>query len=102
MPTGNILFIDDEAGLRAVVARVLEFEGHAVLQAPDARRGLEALQQHAANVLVVLCDVKLPDANGVERVIELQLNDEEKAMLETSRGHVKEVMDALDKMSAAA
>ena len=38
--------------------------------------------------------------NGVERVIELQLNDEEKAMLETSRGHVKEVMDALDKMSA--
>jgi malate dehydrogenase len=38
---------------------------------------------------------------GVERVIELQLNDEEKAMLETSRGHVKEVMDALDKMSAA-
>ncbi|MDQ2770847.1 MAG: malate dehydrogenase, partial [Bacteroidota bacterium] len=39
--------------------------------------------------------------NGVERVIELQLNDEEKAMLETSRGHVKEVMDALDKMSSA-
>jgi malate dehydrogenase len=39
--------------------------------------------------------------NGVERVIELQLNDEEKALLETSRGHVKEVMDALDKMSAA-
>ena len=40
--------------------------------------------------------------NGVERVIELQLNDEEKAMLETSRGHVKEVMEVLDKMSAAA
>jgi malate dehydrogenase len=39
--------------------------------------------------------------NGIERVIELQLNDEEKAMLETSRGHVKEVMEALDKMSAA-
>jgi malate dehydrogenase len=38
--------------------------------------------------------------NGVERVIELQLNDEEKAMLGTSRGHVKEVMDALDQLSA--
>ncbi|RTQ44745.1 malate dehydrogenase [Hymenobacter gummosus] len=37
--------------------------------------------------------------NGIERIIELQLNDEEKALLETSRGHVKEVMDALDKMS---
>ncbi len=39
--------------------------------------------------------------NGIEKVIELQLNDEEKAMLETSRGHVKEVMDALDNMSKA-
>ncbi|GAA4441905.1 malate dehydrogenase [Pontibacter saemangeumensis] len=40
--------------------------------------------------------------NGIEKVIELQLNDEEKQLLETSRGHVKEVMDALDKMSASA
>jgi malate dehydrogenase len=37
--------------------------------------------------------------NGIEKVIELQLNDEEKQMLETSRGHVKEVMDALDNMT---
>ncbi|MFD3002066.1 malate dehydrogenase [Pontibacter toksunensis] len=40
--------------------------------------------------------------NGIEKVIELQLNDEEKQLLEDSRGHVKEVMDALDKMSANA
>jgi len=37
--------------------------------------------------------------NGVEKVIELDLNDEEKALLEVSRGHVKEVMDVLDKLS---
>ena len=40
--------------------------------------------------------------NGIEKVIELQLNEEEKQLLEDSRGHVKEVMDALDKMSASA
>jgi malate dehydrogenase len=40
--------------------------------------------------------------NGIEKVIELQLNDEEKQLLETSRGHVKEVMDALDKINANA
>ena len=40
--------------------------------------------------------------NGIEKVIELQLNDEEQQLLEASRGHVKEVMDALDKMSANA
>jgi malate dehydrogenase len=36
--------------------------------------------------------------NGIEKVIELDLNREEKALLETSRQHVKEVMDVLDKI----
>ena len=35
--------------------------------------------------------------NGVEKVIELDLNDDEKALLETSRQHVLEVMDVLNK-----
>ncbi len=35
--------------------------------------------------------------NGVEKVIELKLNDEEKALLETSRHHVLEVMNVLNK-----
>lgn len=37
--------------------------------------------------------------NGVEKVLELDLNAEEKALLETSRGHVKEVMAVLDNLS---
>jgi malate dehydrogenase len=37
--------------------------------------------------------------NGIEKVIELDLNSEEKALLETSRGHVKEVMSVLDKLA---
>ncbi len=37
--------------------------------------------------------------NGVEKVIELDLNAEEKQLLETSRGHVKEVMQVLDRLS---
>ena len=35
--------------------------------------------------------------NGVEKVIELKLNDDEKALLETSRQHVLEVMDVINK-----
>jgi len=35
--------------------------------------------------------------NGIEKVIELDLNEEEKALLETSRQHVLEVMKVLDK-----
>ncbi|WP_462318939.1 malate dehydrogenase [Marinilabilia sp.] len=37
--------------------------------------------------------------NGVENVIELDLNDDEKALLEDSRQHVKEVMAVLDRLS---
>ena len=36
--------------------------------------------------------------NGIEKVIELDLNDDEKALLETSRNHVKEVMNVLDNL----
>ncbi|MDR2928813.1 MAG: malate dehydrogenase [Cytophagaceae bacterium] len=37
--------------------------------------------------------------NGVEKVIELDLNKEEKELLATSREHVKEVMDVLDRLN---
>lgn len=36
--------------------------------------------------------------NGVEKIIELDLNDDEKALLETSRQHVADVMKAYDDM----
>lgn len=37
--------------------------------------------------------------NGVEKVIELDLNSDEKALLEDSRQHVKEVMAVLERLS---
>jgi malate dehydrogenase len=36
--------------------------------------------------------------NGIERIIELDLNQEEKALMESSRKAVREVMDALDNL----
>jgi malate dehydrogenase len=40
--------------------------------------------------------------NGVEKVLELQLTEDEMALLQTSRKHVKEVMTVLDNMTAKA
>lgn len=68
MPANTVVIIDDEAELRQLLARVLELEGYTVLQAPDARRGLEVLRQQTDEILVVLSDVKLPDGHGVELV----------------------------------
>lgn len=36
---------------------------------------------------------------GIEKIIELDLNDQEKALLEVSRGHVRDVMNVLDGMN---
>lgn len=38
--------------------------------------------------------------NGIDQVIELNLNAEEMALLQTSRGHVKEVMTVLDQLKS--
>ena len=38
--------------------------------------------------------------NGVEKIIELDLNSDEMKLLESSRNHVKEVMDVLDRLNS--
>jgi two-component system, NtrC family, response regulator len=62
----TVLIIDDEQKLSQLLARILQLEGYTVLQAPTAKEGLKALAQE--DVLVVISDVKLPDAYGVELV----------------------------------
>ncbi|MBL7997359.1 MAG: sigma-54-dependent Fis family transcriptional regulator [Candidatus Kapabacteria bacterium] len=60
----KILLIDDEVKLRTLLARILSLEGFDVLQASDCKSALKKLEQ--TDFDVVLCDVKLPDGNGVE------------------------------------
>ena len=46
------------------MARIIGLEGYEVIQADDCKTAWKKLEQH--DVDVVLCDVKLPDGNGVE------------------------------------
>jgi DNA-binding NtrC family response regulator len=62
----SVLIIDDEVKLSELLARILTLEGYNVLQAANAKAGLRAIEHE--DIKVVLCDVKLPDANGVELV----------------------------------
>ncbi|HTA28478.1 MAG TPA: sigma-54 dependent transcriptional regulator [Bacteroidia bacterium] len=61
---GNILIIDDEEKLRGLLSRIVSLEGFKVTEAANAKAGLKKLEQEEFNV--VICDVKLPDANGVD------------------------------------
>ncbi|MES2628261.1 MAG: malate dehydrogenase [Bacteroidota bacterium] len=57
--------------------------------------------QYGLNNVYVGVPVKL-GRKGIEQIIELKLNDEEKALLHQSAGAVKELMDVLDNMNATA
>lgn len=60
----KILIIDDENKLRTLLARIISLEGFEVLQAPNCKTAINKLEQ--TTIDVVLCDVKLPDGNGVD------------------------------------
>jgi DNA-binding NtrC family response regulator len=60
----RILLIDDEEKLRTLLTKIISLEGFEVVQAADCKSALKKLEQN--DIDVVLCDVKLPDGNGVE------------------------------------
>ena len=81
----KILIIDDEPTIRMLLSRILELEGYETLKAKDRATALYTLKKQ--EVQVVLCDVFLPDGNGVDMVQELQqLAPDAKIILLTAPG----------------
>ncbi len=90
----TILLIDDEEKLRSLFSRIIRSEGFDVVEAGDCKTGLKKLEQHAVDV--VLCDVKLPDGNGVEltaRIKAQQPNCE--IILLTAYGNIPDGVQAI-------
>ena len=63
-PLRKILIIDDEEKLRTLLARIIGLEGFDVYEASDCKSAFKKLEQN--DIDVILCDVKLPDGNGVD------------------------------------
>ncbi len=61
---GHVLIIDDEPQLRNMLQRLFTGEGYTVTTAENGAQAMVKLKAHRFQA--VLCDVKLPDANGVE------------------------------------
>jgi len=65
-----ILKIDDENDLRSLLIRLLKLEEFLTYDAENATQGLEILKKE--DISVVIVDVKLPDANGIDLVIKIK------------------------------
>ena len=90
----KILIIDDEPQLRGLLARIISLEGYDVLQAENCASGLKILQRETPDV--VLCDVKLPDGNGVDLVAKIKAAvPESEVILLTAYGNIPDGVRAI-------
>jgi CheY-like chemotaxis protein len=60
----KILLVDDDANMRAMVARALSSDGHQVTEASDGETALEALEK-SQEFHLLLTDVQMPGMDGL-------------------------------------
>lgn len=90
----RILIIDDEPHLPHQLARFLKKNGYEVQTAPDGEIGLQELQQHSIDL--VLLDLRLPKMEGLEVLKQIRESDQElPVVILTAYGNVQTAVAAM-------
>lgn len=90
----KILIIDDEVQIRSLLARMMELEGYEVCQAGDCKAAMRQLEVHTPDV--ALCDVFLPDGNGVDLVLNIKKTlPNIEVILLTAHGNIPDGVQAI-------
>lgn len=90
----TILIIDDEEKLRNLLSKIIGFEGFEVHQAESCNSALKKLEQFEIDV--VICDVKLPDGNGIELSQEIKTKyPTTEIILLTAYGNIPDSVQAI-------
>ena len=90
----KILIIDDEVQIRSLLARMLELEGYEVCQAGDCKAAIKQLEIQSPDV--ALCDVFLPDGNGVDLVLNIKkIAPNVEVILLTAHGNIPDGVQAI-------
>jgi two-component system cell cycle sensor histidine kinase/response regulator CckA len=61
---GRILFVEDEAAVRGIAARLLRQRGYDVIEAEDGEQALELAEQYAGAIDMMISDVIMPGLDG--------------------------------------
>jgi two-component system, cell cycle response regulator DivK len=62
MSASVILYVEDNHANRELVKRILEVEGYTVLEATDGQQGLNMVETHTPDL--ILMDINLPEMDG--------------------------------------
>lgn len=73
----NILFVEDDPMNRRVVRDMLEVVGATMAEAPDAETGLQMIEAHDYNI--VLMDLRMPGMDGLTAISHVRARGDAKA-----------------------
>ena len=92
----NILVIDDEKSIRNTLKDILEYEKHTVDLAANGMDGFEKFQNNEFDV--VLCDIKMPQMDGIEILEKIvQLTNEIPVIMISGHGNIDTAVEAIKK-----
>lgn len=92
----KILVIDDEKAIRNTLKEILEFESHSVDLAEDGVAGVEMFANGGYDI--VLCDIKMPQMDGIEVLDKLQEQSNDTPIIMISgHGNIDTAVEAIKK-----
>jgi two-component system, cell cycle sensor histidine kinase and response regulator CckA len=74
----RVLLVEDDSAVRSLARRLLEAEGHTVIDAPTGQEGLARWQEAMSSgdtIDVVVTDIVMPDMGGRELVTRLRASN---------------------------
>jgi two-component system, cell cycle sensor histidine kinase and response regulator CckA len=83
-PLATILVVEDEAGIRALVRKILRRQGYEVLEAANGQDALTLCREHGQRVELLITDVLMPQMGGRELVERLQTQGHDMKVLYVS------------------
>ena len=80
----KILVVDDEVGIRSIIRKYAEFEGHTVYEAGDGMEAVYRYRESGADIIIM--DIMMPELDGFSAVREIRKNSSVPIIMLSARG----------------
>jgi DNA-binding response OmpR family regulator len=80
----RILVIDDDRDVREMLRRILEHDGHEVIEASNGEAGVRLYRERPADV--VITDIIMPEKEGIETIRDLRRENPQIKIIAISGG----------------